>query len=165
MGSADSQREPTIFATIQNALEKLGECLESVAYQGRGRSTKLNRPHWEMGVLAWGLLCSSQGEYTRLVDKNQAEHTGLVAVMPPKGQEPGLTVLLHRIAWPKGEPTVQVYPSWLCQVAADYFRGPTKRELALAAHAGWLVVITTPHQQLFEVWPGIYTVRLKLGAF
>jgi hypothetical protein len=73
-------------------------------------------------------------------------------------------VLLHRIAWPQGEPTVQAYPAWLCQVAADYFRGPIKRELALAAQAGWIKVITTPYQQLFEVWPGIYTATLKLGA-
>jgi hypothetical protein len=165
MGSADSLQSQVPFPNIRKALRELGECLESVAYQGRDRSTKLNCPYWEMGVLAWGLAFSSQGEYTRLIDKNQAEHTGLVAVMPPQAQQPELTVLLHRIAWPRGEPTVQVYPAWLCQVAAIYFRGTVKKELALAAQRGWLEVITTAHDQLFEIWPGIYTARMKLGAF
>jgi len=165
MGSADSLEPNSIFITVHEALAKLGECLEAIAFQGRERATKLNRPHWEMGVLAWGLICSTQGQFTRLMDKNQVAHTGLVAVMPPEAQQPGLTVLLHRIVWPNGETATQVYPSWLCQVAADYFRGVTKRELALAAQRGWLEVVTTPYQQLSEVWPGIYTVRLKLGAF
>jgi len=165
MGSADSLEPKAPFLDIQRALGELGKCLEAVAFQGRERSTKLNAPYWELGVLAWGLLYSSEGHYTRLVDKSQAEHTALVATMLPAGDERGITVLLHRIAWHKGEPTVQVYPAWLCQVGAVYFRGTLKKELALAAQRGWLEVITTAQDQLAEVWPGLHTVRLKLGAF
>ena len=165
MGSADSLEPKVPFLDIRSALGELEKCLEAVAFQGTERSTKLNCPYWELGVLAWGLLYASEGHYTRLVDKNQAEHTALVATMLPAGDERGITVLLHRIAWPKGEPSVQVYPAWLCQVGAVYFRGTAKRALALDAQRGWLEVITTPHHQLFEVWPGIYSARLKLGAF
>jgi hypothetical protein len=165
MGSADSLQSQVPFPNIQRALGELGECLEAVACRGRDRNTKLRCPYWELGVLAWGLLYASEGNYTRLVDKNQAEHTALVATMPPDAERPGLTVLLHRIAWPKGEPSIQVYPAWLCQIGAVYFRGTLKRELALAAQRGWLEVITTAHEQLFEIWPSIYTVRLQLGAF
>jgi len=150
------------FVDLQDALREVEDYLDFLATQGGPWTTKLNRPLWEMGVLAWGVTYSTLGHFTRLVTKDQVAHTGLVATLKPTAKQPELAVLLHRIAEANGKATVQVYPAWLCQIAVDYFRGREKRALALAAQQGWLELITAPTaRHLVEVIPDVYTVRLE----
>jgi hypothetical protein len=166
MGDTDALHSQAPFLNLAESLREVEEYLESLAVQGGPWDTKLDRPAWEMGLLAWGVAYSTLGHFTRLTTKDKTAHTGLVASMPAKGEQPELAVLLHRIAPYRGRPTVQVYPAWLCQIAATYFRGREKRSLALAAHQGWIELVTTPTHHLVEVVQGVYSVRLEfLGTW
>jgi hypothetical protein len=166
MGDEHTLQGQAPFLNLAEALREVEEYLESLAVQGGPWNTKLDRPAWEMAVLAWGVAYSTLGHFTRLTTKDKTAHTGLVATLPAQANQPELAVLLHRIAPYHGKPTVQVYPAWLCQIAADYFRGREKRSLALAAHQGWIELVMTPTHHLVEVVQGVYTVRLEfLGTW
>jgi hypothetical protein len=158
-GEEQKQQPETPFSTSRIPKE-VEDYLDWFAKQGGPWTTRVNRPAWEMGVLAWGVAYTTLGHHTRLVQKDGTEHTGLVATLPPE-VHPDEAVLLHRIQPKNRKAFVQAYPAWLCQVALNQFKRRENRALAIAAQEGWIKLVAGINPQgLVRPVEGLTTLYL-----